>query len=122
MKKLLFALGVSSVLCGCNMFLPDGKAPEGAITDNASERDLSPEELENNAVTSLTAFLLTHPDITGVSASDPIAERVLKETVMVTGTHLKRGKAYALCWRGGVFQLYKNDRLLIWQYPEKKLK
>ena len=62
MKKLLFILPLMTLFCGCNIFLPAGEAPEGAITDNAPERELSHGELVNNAVTSLTVFLLTHTE------------------------------------------------------------
>ena len=120
MKKLLFILPLMTLFCGCNIFLPAGEAPEGAITDNAPERELSHGELVNNAVTSLTVFLLTHTEISSVRASDPAAEKVLKEASSVTGTRSANSSVYHLAWRGGAFLLTGHNGLPLWRYPEKE--
>jgi hypothetical protein len=116
-KKLLFFLPLMTVFCGCNIFLPAGKAPEGAITDNSPEIRLSCEEVQNNAVTALAAFLLMHPEISALRASDPVAEKVLREAATVTGTLSLRSSAYTLVWRNGAFRLSGNNGTLLWQYP-----
>ena len=118
MKKLLFTLPLLFLLCGCNIFLPAGVAPDGAITDNSLRENLSESELENNAVTTLTAFLLTNPGISGVRAADLNSAKVLKEASSITGTTVvTRSARYTLWFDSKVYKLYDNKRL-IWQYPE----
>ena len=79
MKKLFLTIPVLLVLCGCQLFLPAGEPPAGRITDNTPDTAITGAELKNNAVTLLTAFLLTHPEIRTVNATCVTAEAVLKE-------------------------------------------
>ena len=119
MKKLLFTLPLFFLLCGCNIFLPAGVAPDGAITDNSVRENLSDAELENNAVTTITAFLLTHQDISRVCAADLNSAKVLNEAASITGTAVvAKPVRYTLMFDNRVYKLYDNKRL-IWQYPEK---
>ena len=123
MKKigLLFgavSIAVGGLLCGCQS-LPDGEAPEGAITHNAPAADRSVVE---DAATSLSVFYLQdwelprrltlrqfeHPDpvlklfalvapVAGL-ALDPDAETVLAQTE--TGFCLyRRSQPEPVLWR-----------------------
>ena len=108
------------VLCGCQLFLPAGEPPAGRITDNTPDTAITGEELKNNAVTLLTAFLLTHPEIRSVSAACVTAEAVLKEASSVSGAAVQKRAVYTLKYDNMVYKLYDKDKRLLWQYPETK--
>jgi hypothetical protein len=117
MNKLCLAIPVLLVLCGCHIFLPAGDPPEGRITDNTLHNAVTPHELRNQAVTALTAFLLTHPQVSSISVSDKEAQSVLKEASSVAGVAAEESAAYKLEYKDGIYKLYNKDKSEIWQYP-----
>ena len=120
MKKLFLTIPVLLVLCGCQLFLPAGEPPAGRITDNTPDTAITGAELKNNAVTLLTAFLLTHPEIRTVNATCVTAEAVLKEASSVSGAAVQKRAVYTLKYDNMVYELYDKDKRLLWQYPETK--
>ncbi len=119
MSRVFFA-AVMLVMCsGCMLFLPDGKAPEGKITDNSPQEKLSSAELENHAATSLCAFILTSEGIHDICSADEPSERVLKNVSAVTGVRILKYSALRLAKAKERFTLSAGKNQIIWQYPEQ---
>ncbi len=118
-KKFCSAVPLLLILCGCQIFLPAGDPPAGKITDNTQQGAVSQQELKNNAVTALTAFLLTHPEIRCVGVSGAEAKDVLKEASSVAGVAAVKSALYNLEYKNGIYKLYNKDKSEIWQYPAK---
>ena len=129
MKKfavIFFAAAVVLSGSGCLSILPGGKAPEGRITDNSSGTStLTVAELENNAATSLAAFLLTYPERrTIISCGDAHSEKLLLQISAVTGTTTDKDADLVLEFSAAgnkpFFKLYdRKNRKIIWRYPEQ---
>ena len=119
MKRLLLFCAVPLLFSGCLSILPDGKAPEGRITDNTAQKTVTPEELENAASTALTAYILLNDTVQTIEPADTASARVLESVSGVTGIKIIRNALYRLEMKNGVFQLRSKSGTPCWQYPEK---
>ena len=118
--KRVFLLVPVLFFGGCLAILPDGKAPEGKITDNNPvQTAATQEELENLAATSLCAYIMMHDVVSSVNAADLPSTRVLTGISGITGVQNNKYALYRLEFKNGVFRLVSGKNILLWQYPEK---
>ena len=119
MKKICLLMP-ALLLGGCLTILPDGKAPEGKITDNTpAQSAATQEELENLAATSLCAYIMMHNSVQTVNAADLPSARVLTSISGITGVQNNKHSLCRLEFKNGVFKLISGKNILHWQYPEK---
>ena len=118
-KRFVLAIFVAITLCGCNVFLPSGTAPEGRISDNTyGEKPLSAEELENHAATSLTAYILMDNSVSTLCCTDSASKRLFVKVSSVTGSAQEQSSRFRLSFANNTFVLTENGKLL-WQYPQR---
>ena len=126
-KKIVKSLCGTAVLlfAGCFAILPDGKAPEGRITDNSSGAEkLTFAELKNNAATSLSCFFLTCRERCRVDFRDTASQELLNNASSVAAVEVKKNAPLVLeldrTGKNFFFKLTdsKNGKVL-WSYPEQ---
>lgn len=118
--KRIFLLMPVLFAGGCQAILPDGKAPEGKITDNAPvQTAVTQEELENLASTSLCAYIMMHNFEQAVNAKDLPSAKVLSSISGITGVKNSRNAILRLEFKNGIFRLFSGKDIQLWQYPEK---
>lgn len=96
-KHFYLSLVLLPLLSGCCLFdpLPEGKAPEGAIINNASPQNFNTSSAVNYMTTALSIHLLTNPLPENVLAVDADPDTlihalsVVEEIARVTGLQRK---------------------------------